>query len=60
MNLLEMMLKPMIAAEGKAADAQEEVDEPCSSHDAIGHKRVNDETRKQTKTPPTRSKWGRR
>jgi len=56
MNLLEMMLKPMIAAEGKAADAQEEVDEPCSSHDAIGHKRVNDETRKQTKTPPTRSK----
>jgi len=51
--------KPMIAAEGIAADAQEEVDEPCSSRDAIGHKRVTDETRKQTKTP-TRSKRGRR
>jgi len=51
--------KPMIAAEGIAADAQEEVDEPCSSRDVIGHKRVTDETRKQTKTP-SRSKRGRR
>src|SRR6218665_3033341 len=41
------------------ADAQDEVDEPCPSHEAIRRKRVNDKTRKQTKTL-TRNKRGRK